>query len=373
MIQEWIKKIKGVINLQRIEEAKEIQTAAWNFKSIDYPPLIVDFPLPIEWPTFSYEEIFNDKDKMLISQLKIVYPHCLIQDDSVPGVRANYGLVVIPAAFGCEIEIPKEGMPWIKKHLFEEETLNFNKITYPKINEGLTGKVLETNKYFSRILNDIGIRVFLSDTQGPLNIAYSLMGNKLFTSFYKYPELLNKLLDLISDFYIEFSLAQKKIIGEPITQGVHGWDGEEGPFGIWMSEGGVRIADDVAVMISPKIYREFIIPYIRKCLKPFNGGMLHICGNANHLLQEIASIPEVKAVHFGNPEMFNLKNLVDLFHKKACIIWTDKPKKKKPAVWVKEIVNILGGCTTGIIFSTKVSSYEEAKKLLNIWKLEFKK
>ncbi|MEM3420242.1 MAG: uroporphyrinogen decarboxylase family protein [Candidatus Aenigmatarchaeota archaeon] len=373
MIQEWIKKIGDIINLQKIEEAKELQIAAWNFKSVDYPPLIIDFSSPIQWPAFSYEEIFNNKDKMLIQQLGIVYPHCLIQDDSVPGIRANYGLVVIPSAFGCEIEIPREGMPWIKKRPLEEEPLNLDKIAYPMINEGLMKKVLETNEYFSKILNNTGVRVFLSDTQGPLNIAYSLMGNKLFTSFYKNSEFLKKLLDIISDVYIEFSLAQKEIIKEPITQGVHGWDGDEGPFGIWMDKGGVRIADDVAVMVSPKIYKEFVIPYIRKCLRPFDGGMLHICGNANHLLHEIVSIPEVKAVHFGNPEMFNLKNLIDLFHKKACIIWTDKPKRKKLDVWVKEIVNILGGCTTGIIFSTKVSNYKDAKELLSKWKLEFRR
>ncbi|MEM3407873.1 MAG: hypothetical protein QXM07_09625, partial [Nitrososphaerota archaeon] len=174
MIQEWIKKIGDIINLQKIEEAKELQIAAWNFKSVDYPPLIIDFSSPIQWPAFSYEEIFNNKDKMLIQQLGIVYPHCLIQDDSVPGIRANYGLVVIPSAFGCEIEIPREGMPWIKKRPLEEEPLNLDKIAYPMINEGLMKKVLETNEYFSKILNNTGVRVFLSDTQGPLNIAYSL-------------------------------------------------------------------------------------------------------------------------------------------------------------------------------------------------------
>ncbi|MEM2739968.1 MAG: hypothetical protein QXQ29_04125 [Candidatus Bathyarchaeia archaeon] len=49
---------------------------------------------------YSYREIFEDPDKMLITQIETnVIPHLMVKDDAVPAVRTDYGVCIIPNAF----------------------------------------------------------------------------------------------------------------------------------------------------------------------------------------------------------------------------------------------------------------------------------
>ncbi len=45
-----------------------------------------------------------------------------------------------------------------------------------------------------------------------------------------------------------------------------------------MRNGGIRISEDSATLISPKQIDEFVIPYDQKALEAFGGGFIHFCG-----------------------------------------------------------------------------------------------
>ena len=379
--EKFIKKVEEVLDPDRIKESLKRQKAAWNFRKVDYPPLIVNCPPPSWWPNFRYIEIFNDMDKMLISELASVYQHCAIGDDFIPCVRANYGVVVIPSAFGSEVYVPKNIFvfektytvgPWAKPILnVNHPNLKNLKIPDPE-KDGLMRRVLETEEYFIEKLENTGVRVCVCDTQGPLDIAHMLRGSKLITDFFKYPTFVDKLLEITSDVYIEFNKIQKSIIGEPLMQGVAKGVGD----GIWMDKGGAMLRADSVIVLSPRLYRRFCKPIHEKSLRPFNGGLMHMCGNVNPLLEDILSTRGVRAINLGNPEMYKLSELLNLLHDKACLIWTGHPRPNQPLhEWIKEVASNLGDNRTGIIFSLYegANNFEEARRIVTSWKEFFLK
>jgi len=373
MIDEWIRKVVEKVKLDVVEEARERQGASWNFKPVDRPSLIVNCPPPDPWPRFKYAETFRDRDKMLISQLANVYSHCLLRDDAMLCVRANYGVGIIPSGFGSEIIVQQEvdNMPWVKEPILSQDPPNIEDLRVPDpYEDGLMKDVLETEEYFVKKLDGTGIQVYLCDTQSPLDIAYLLRGIKLITDFYKYPDFVREFFQRISKVYIDFSEIQKKIVGEPYNQGVHGNPN------VWMDKGGVRLCEDVAVTLSPKIYRGFCRPFNEMCLKPFEGGMDHFCcsqvSDGRHVLNEVVSNPYVKAFTFGSPgKFYNFGETVNYFQeKRVCLVWTDGPIQSQTVEeWVKDIANLRE--KTGMILSISAESFEQAQKLIECFNKHF--
>jgi len=72
-----------------------------------------------------------------------------------------------------------------------------------------------------------------------------------------------------------------------------------------MRNGGTRISEDSATLISPKHIDEFVIPYDKKALNAFGGGFVHFCGENDYLLESFLKLDEVRAINLGNPEMYD--------------------------------------------------------------------
>jgi len=372
----WLRKAAEKVDSGIIDEARERMGAAWNFKPVDQPPLIVSCPSPEPWPTFKYSETFYDRDKMLLSQLAGIYSHCLLRDGAMPCVRANYGVGIIPSGFGSETIVQREvdNMPWVKGPILSRDPPSVDDLKDPDpYKDGLMKETLETEEYFVKKLDGTGIRVYLCDTQGPLDIAYLLRGPKLLTDFYRHPDFVRDLLQRVSDVYVEFSELQKRLIGEPYDQGVHGAPN------VWMDRGGARICEDVAVMLSPKIYRAFCRPFNEACLKPFGGGIPHFCcslsSDGKHILDEILDNPCIKAFVFGGPAKFYDfgKTVAHFQEKHVCLIWSDGPAQNQTVEeWVENVARGLNE-KTGVIFSISAESFEKAQKLIACFNKRFSK
>lgn len=373
-VEKWVKKASSLLDLGRIDEAKSRIAAAWNFKPVERPPLIINCPLPEPWPVFKYYETYYDMDKMLLSQLASVYSHAILQDDGMPCVRANYGVGIIPSGFGSDVIIQPDSdqMPWVKEPVLKKDPPDLGELKDPQSRQSLMTRVIETEEYFVKKLDGTGIQVYLCDTQGPLDIAYLLRGPKLLSDFYRRPDFAIELLKRVAEVYVEFSVEQKKIIGEPLTQGVHGTPN------VWMDKGGVRLCEDVAVMMNPAQYRKFCIPVNDFSVRLFGGAMGHFCcsgaSDGKQVLEPILSSGAFKAFFFGSPAKFyGLKETVELFQRKrVCLIWTDGPEEgEKPESWVRKVSNSLED-KTGVVFSMSVGSFNVAREILNEWERAFR-
>lgn len=373
-MEKWVRKATSQLDLKRVEEARSRISAAWNFKPMESPPLIINCPPPEPWPTFKYYETYYDMDKMLISQLASIYSHAILQDDGMPCIRANYGVGIIPSGFGSEIIVQPDSsqMPWVKEPVLKGGPPDLGELKNPSSHQSLMTRVIETEEYFVKKLDGTGVKVYLCDTQGPLDIAYLLRGPKLLSDFYRYPDFAMELLKRVAEVYVNFSIEQKKIVDEPLDQGFHGTPN------VWMDKGGIRLCEDVAVMMNPTQYRKFCIPVNEFSTSRFNGSMGHFCcseaSDGRQVLEPMLSSGVFKAFFFGSPAKFyGLKETVDFFQRKhVCLVWTDGPREgEKPESWVKRVSSSLED-RAGVIFSISVESFDVAREILNTWRKTFR-
>lgn len=118
----------------------------------------------------------------------------------------------------------------------------------------------------------------------PFAEACSVCGVSAFMlMLYDDPLLAHQLLEVLTHIVIDFCLAQLEV-GTPM----------------------IGAGDAAASLLSPKLYREFALPYEQRVCGAVHkaGGMvkLHICGNTTHILDDM--------VHSG-ADLFNVDHAVD--------------------------------------------------------------
>jgi hypothetical protein len=165
--------------------------------------------------------------------------------------------------------------------------------------DGLMPRVLETAAY----MREHGAYpVALTDSQSPLDELILLCGHeRLYLWMYDEPAMVHDLFTLLTDAFIDWVKAQKRVTGEPL-------DACWGEQGVWIPPPcGVWIADDEAVNLSPHLYEEFVAPQYARIFRPFSGGVLHFCGNGTHLAGILPTIEGLRAINtgpMGRPEHF---------------------------------------------------------------------
>jgi hypothetical protein len=120
-----------------------------------------------------------------------------------------------------------------------------------------------------------------TDAQGPLNIALTLCGVENFFVWAKEePALAHELMDYATEVLIDWLRVQKQYAGQSESNGAF-------PHSILLPEGfgGVCISDDDCTVVSPRMYREFVVPYNSRVFRAFGGGTLHFCGSAEHQIE----------------------------------------------------------------------------------------
>jgi len=259
--------------------------------------------------TYNMNEQFYDKEKMLFAHLEEILDCAPDIHDAVVCLRPNFGTIFIPAMLGLPFEVPKNTFAWLTSHLSKEE---IKTISFPDLdNNPMMQRTIEYLQYFRETVPP-WIHVYLPDTQGPFDIAHAILGQEIFLEIYDDPELVHHLLDFSTRLYIEVTKKLKRIINEPIDSCYHGHALARG---IYMANGGTRISEDSATLLSPKHINEFVIFYDQKALEAFGGGFIHYCGKHDYLLDAYLKMKEVRAVNLGNPESYDFENTMDKFLK----------------------------------------------------------
>jgi uroporphyrinogen-III decarboxylase len=104
--------------------------------------------------------------------------------------------------------------------------------------------------------------------ESPFCVATDLCGCNVFEWIYEAPDLMHRLLDLITTRMIETELMMRDICGAKKT-------------------GRIVLSDDSAQVVSIDDYREFVVPYTGRIYDTFapgkNDRVMHLCGRHIHL------------------------------------------------------------------------------------------
>jgi hypothetical protein len=163
----------------------------------------------------------------------------------------------------------------------------------PAVTDGQLGTMLEYTDYF--VAETCGrYPIGLTDSQGPLDVAYLVWEPSAFMlAMYTNPKEVHHLLRLVTDLIIAFVKEQRARSPEFLPCHFPA---------VWLPDGlGISI-NDCAAVLSPKLYREFALPYVNELSEEFGGIIIHSCGNFSHQLDNLAKVHNLRGLNFGASE-----------------------------------------------------------------------
>ena len=369
MNREIKKLLKIVEEKKRIDpQGKDRIADVLENKEVDVLPLIFWRPQNTSVPgkTYNMEEQFYDKEKMLYGHLEEIADCAQNAFDAPICIRPNFGTIFIPAMFGLKYELPKDTFAWITSHLTKDEIKKFK---IPHLSEvDMMKKAIEYLQFFKEKLPE-WIHIYLPDTLGPFEIAHSVYGDNIFYEIYDDPSFIHYLLDLCTEIYIQVTEKLKKVIGEERGSCYHGHALVRG---IYLRNGGTRISEDSATLISPKHIDEFVIPYDKKALNAFGGGFVHFCGENDYLLESFLKLDEVRAINLGNPEMYDFDITMQKFvdYRKCYFGLWPKEESETLEEYIFGIKQATDGGRRGLILHFDEAMFPEysCQEILQKWK-----
>ena len=308
------------------------------------PMIIIRTPQP---PT-DMERQLADPLAMLETQLESLAPHLEMEDDHVPSVRINFGTAQIAAAFGCEMYVPKDSLPAAGSHILAKAK-DVRNLAKPRIDAGWYGKLAEWNRIWLEKLPE-GIAIQHPDIQSPFNSAHLIRGNDIFTDLYDFPEEVDALLKLVTDFMIDVVRLHQSMNGE---------DGKW--FCDWGSlwQGAARMSNCSMQMISPEDYTAHVLKHDIRFLKAIGGGRIHYCGKSREVIDEFGKIPMLSGLD-ADMQLHNYFELCETLPPSIVLAPTGAPSKET-------INRLLSGDwprKRNIIIAAEAPDVESGKKLL---------
>ena len=294
--------------LTRLSKVEQKTADAFDFTKVDSPPSLVNssfYHLFGIDPDLIPLDYFDTPAAMTTFQERTSYEQVKsIDDDFVPCLVPWFGCVVMASAFGCRVQIPPRMDPTADPLFYPVKTpADVRKLRIPNPEkDGLMPRVLEFQVYMkSHSFLPVGI----TDCQGPLTTANQLMGyDSLIYLMADHPTAAHELMDKIAEAIIAWVKKQKEVIGEPLR---HCFTDQQVFMG---THGGVWFSDDDASLMSPEMYRRFVVPHNSRILNAFGGGCIHFCGNALHQADNLVNTEGLVA--FNNYNLWNLRPLVEV-------------------------------------------------------------
>jgi len=288
----------------RISASREFLKKLWRCENDDRPGFLIGYTgprlrgaKPVVSALFSVEGTdtvrtrLQDPEKFLRAQLAEIQGQLAFRGDFVPALTPTVGVVAIPSAFGCEVVWHERDFPAVRPLIKAPEGITDLKM--PGLRDGELGRVLDYTRYF-RQRTDGQYPIRLTDIQGPLDNGSLIMGhNNFLLAINTHPDLVHRLLQMITDLTIAFVGGQRKAAEDFVPSLMQPWipDG-------W----GISISNDDSVMISSRHLEEFGVPYFNQLSDAFGGLYVHSCGNWLHQIPALEQIRNLRGLEFGASE-----------------------------------------------------------------------
>jgi uroporphyrinogen-III decarboxylase len=248
-------------------------------------------PLPAVWDFFpchagavggvrDFLRYYFDAEEKLALQLKLkqLLPGALI----LPGVFADFGVIVEVSAFGGRIQWFEQGAPYIG-HVIREPA-DIDSLTPPRPGQdGLMPLQLAQRETMRRKLKAQGVEMERwAMTMGPAEVCGLLMGYEMFyCAMYDDPKRLHALLDMVTEFVIAWLRVQDAAFGGAEL---------------------MCVADHVCHQVTPQQLREFILPREQAIFAAFPKAVRIYHNEGRHSPDHVAMVAEFGADvwHFGS-------------------------------------------------------------------------
>ena len=388
-IEKVLALLEDAIDPQVIEAGRRRQEDVWLGKIPDYLPLLLGY-MPAnagglrhdrryqhaehelvggivveeleQYPHFNLIEQFTDPEKMLYEALWDMIGWARARSDAQLSIRNNFLDWVLASAFGMNPRFDEVETPWAVDHL---EKSKLGELTIEGMeNHDLIQRSLKFIEYFNRHLPK-HVHQYTSDSGGPLSQTNYLFGNEwLWTDFYDDPDFINKALYFCTEVHKYMGDIYKKAAGE---NGRYSYNGP-----LFISGNATKVVDDCNVMLSPAHWKRFVKPRISECFEYFGTGWYHSCGHFPEKLDLLLEIPHLRAINFGNPEMWDQDDAVKRIIRSGKIYygaWCRKPDEKLED-YLRRALLATGGEKKGLIIflhETHGQTLPHPEKIMELW------
>ncbi|MFN8257108.1 MAG: uroporphyrinogen decarboxylase family protein [Bacteroidales bacterium] len=205
------------------------------------PAFIIDCPWLPGWFGISILDYFTSDQLWLKANFKAIetFPEVIF----LPGFWSEYGMCTEPSAFGAKCIFWKNEFPFAEKIIHSTDDILKLKMPNPET-DGLLPFMLNRLIICLPEIEASGHHIRFSVSRGPLNIASFLMGTtELLTAMIMEPEMIHKLMRIITDFLVSWHKLQWNSI--PTIQGI-------------------MMLDDIVGFIGENEFLEFGFPYLKE-------------------------------------------------------------------------------------------------------------
>ncbi len=125
--------------------------------------------------------------------------------------------------------------------------------------------------------------------RGPLDMMAAALGHEaMATAFYDDAELAHELLSLCTGIFV--ALARQHLSLAPAFRG------GDVTFGLWAPGRTIRTQLDNAVLLSPRLYQDFFLPYDSRVFGSFDFVVMHVHSGCLHIIDSLLSDPKLAAI-----------------------------------------------------------------------------
>ncbi|NLV74021.1 MAG: hypothetical protein GXY52_04975 [Chloroflexi bacterium] len=238
----------------------------------------------------------------LRGQLESIIARAVLTDDYIPSLFPGLRQGLLTTPYGAR-EIETGG------HIWAEPIINDPADVYSLVppdftREGVAAEFLEMIRTW-RALTHGRIPIQMPDMQGPLDLASNLWGTQdLIMAMMEAPEAVHALLELVTNDYIRYL----RLVSEAS-------EGDWVPLhcmpSVWMPRAaGVALSEDLLAVVSPRLYREFGVPYNERIARAWGGTVIHSCGSIEHNLPALAATHGLVGINISITET-NLDTVLD--------------------------------------------------------------
>jgi hypothetical protein len=226
--------------------------------------------------TFAGNNMYTDvrtSERSFVNQMACIETTLKARTDWMPFLEPWHGVGVYANLFGCAYDWEISDYPQTRYAVTTVEEAR--RLTRPDWRDGEVCRlVMDSIRYYRDHIGD-AIPIACTDTQSPLDTATLIwQTDSFFLACHDEPETVHRLLSMVTDVIIEFSLAQLEAIGpNPARPGhnaclsrAHG------------RSTGIGLSDDLATVVSPAVYDEFSRPYNERIAAALGGVVIHSCG-----------------------------------------------------------------------------------------------
>ena len=199
---------------------------------------------------------------------------------NVPRVTIDFGTISTASYWGGKIFKPEGGRKWIDPVIHSVDDIKNLESASPESGDAAMATVVWKN--VCKELDTTTLPCSLLDIQGPLN-TLSLMWEQqdFMMTMYDNPNAVHKALDMVTDHLI--GLIRGMLAAIPAVEAPL-W-----PF-IWLPPDiGIGITEDYMPLLSPELYLEFGIPYVKRLSDEFKGVFIHCCGQFSHHIDNLVN------------------------------------------------------------------------------------